>query len=98
MSNSHSTSEQGTAGDASTVKKNLHRQHRVYRIAIFGDEQERTHVLTQIIAMPCVSVAISSWEGMDGKSTLPLRKSNSAKKATKTSKSVRLRTRKKTIN
>lgn len=42
MLNSHSTSETGTAGNAASAKSNTIRRHRVYRIAIFGDEAENT--------------------------------------------------------
>lgn len=95
--NSQNISATETAGNASDAINSMNRQHRAYRIVIFGDEQERIHALTQIIAIRFVSLAINTGEEMGGKSTLNLRKNNSAKKATKNSKSVRSLTGKKTI-
>lgn len=63
----------------SDVEGNINRQPKVYKILIFGDEQERTHVLTQIIAMPCVSAVINTGEETDGKTILRSKRSNSAK-------------------
>ncbi len=59
MSNSPSTLETETDGNVADAENNMHRQHRAYKILIFGDERERTLALTQIIAMPSVLVAIN---------------------------------------
>jgi hypothetical protein len=91
-------SEIETIGSVSDVNETIGREHRVYRIAIFGDEAARIHALTQIIAMPCVSVVINTGEAMDGKITLSSRKSSSAKKVIKSSKSARSRIKSETIN
>ena len=87
MLNSQSTLEQETAGDVADVEPNINRQHKVYKILIFGDEAERTRALTQIIATPCVSVVINIGEVMDVKSTLPLKLDNSETVIIRSSKS-----------
>ena len=97
MSYSHNTSEQGTAGDVSDVEHNTNRRLKAYRIAIFGDEAERTHVLTQIIAIPCVSLVINTGEVTDEKTILNLKRNSWENRVTPPSKFVRSRIGKKTI-
>lgn len=77
--NSPNTSAQETTGNVLDAEKYSFPQHKAYKILIFGDEAERTRALTQIIAIPCVSVVINTGEEMDGKIISNLRKSNSEK-------------------
>lgn len=98
MSNSHSTSETETAGNAVFAKNNINRQHKAYKILIFGDERERTLALTRLIAMPSVLVVINTSEETAVKNTSILRKSNSVKKAIGTSRYERSPIKRKTIN
>jgi len=92
------TSEQETVGDVSSAKSNFGRQQKAYKILIFGDERERTHALTQIIAMPCVSVAINILEETEEKNISLSRRSNSERTGTRNSNSAPLHTEKKTTN
>jgi hypothetical protein len=86
------------AGNASGAKNNTRHQLRVYKIVIFGDEAERIHALTQIIATPYVSVVINTGEEMDVKTISLLKRSNLVNWATKNLKLERSHIRKKTIN
>ena len=81
--NSQNISETEITGLAKPAISDTDREHRAYRILIFGDEAERTRALTQIIAIPCVSIAINIGEVMGGKNTLRSKKSNLAKKVIK---------------
>src|SRR5947199_341433 len=84
MQNSHSTSVPAITGDVYNATKRMFRQHKAYRILIFGDEAERTRALTLITAMPSVLVVINTGEEMEEKTTSSSRKNSSVKPATET--------------
>ena len=96
---SPSLSVQETTGRAKDVKDDMSRQHKLYTVAIFGDEGERTLALTKIMLTHCVTAVINygDMETVE-KTILRLKRNSLAKQGIKTFKFVHLPTEKKTTN